>query len=340
MKLSGGKAAADFLAGPDKPFSAALIYGPDAGLIRERTQQIIHKLVPDAANPFSYQELSDEDLKSDPARLADECASLSLTGERRVVYMRNAADRHTKLIEACLPSLGPQCYLLATAEELGPRSSLRLLFEQQKQLAALPCYHDEGADLHTLIQAHLQRHRLAADRDAISYIAAHAGNDRAVTVSELEKLALYAADQSKITLEDVMRLMNDNSQNDIDDVASAVADRNAVIVTQKLSILLRDGTQPIAILRMAQKYFQRLYQLAVSMENGKTLDQAVAELRPPVFFRQQPVLKQQARFWNRARAARALQVLGEAELACKSGGIAPGLICSQALTRISSKASA
>lgn len=339
MKLSG-RSVADFLQRPDQGYIGALIYGADSGAVREHFLLLKQKLLSGAGDAFGYSELTEEEVKSDPARLADECGALSLLGGRRLVVLRGAGDRHSKAVEAALPLLGRDCYLLALADELAAKSSLRLLFEQHKQLAALPCYKEEGADLAASLRKLLESHQLRPEAGVVEYLAAHLGNDRAVTRSEVQKLALYKGGQGSVTLEDVEALIHENKDTKLDDITHALADQNASALLLALERTFREGVQPIAVLRACQRYFQRLYSIRVAMEAGKSVDQAVAELRPPVFFRQQPGMKRHAQAWNPRAVGLALQRLEQAELACKSTGADAVLLTTEALTKFVLKAAA
>ena len=90
MKLAPARVAA-FLRRPDPAIRAILLYGPDAGLVRERADVLARSVCADLADPFRIADLNGAVLAADPARLADEAAQLSLIGGRRVVRVR-AAD--------------------------------------------------------------------------------------------------------------------------------------------------------------------------------------------------------------------------------------------------------
>mgnify|MGYP000483554667 CR=1 FL=1 len=64
-----GKAIKAFLSRRDKSVSAVLIYGPDGGLVRERTEILARSVVEDLKDPFNFIELSDADIKAEPGRL-------------------------------------------------------------------------------------------------------------------------------------------------------------------------------------------------------------------------------------------------------------------------------
>src|SRR5215510_15367104 len=69
---------------------AALVFGPDQGLVRERATAVAKTVTADLNDPFRVAELDESILESDPARLWDESAALSMTGGRRVVRVRSA----------------------------------------------------------------------------------------------------------------------------------------------------------------------------------------------------------------------------------------------------------
>ena len=96
MKLKPGEIEG-FVRKPPASLRAALIYGPDQGLVRERGKLLIQALVPDLDPTFNLVGLNAAQLGEDPARLNDEAASMSLMGGRRVVTVSNAGDRLGKL---------------------------------------------------------------------------------------------------------------------------------------------------------------------------------------------------------------------------------------------------
>lgn len=92
---------------------------------------------------------------------------------------------------------------------------------------------------------------------------------------------------------------------------------------------------PIMLLRSVSRHFQRFVVVANQMENGVTLDQAIAQMRPPMFFKQQPIFKRQMGFWNKPKKInKALHLLYQAELRIKTSGLDPELITERALSGI------
>src|ERR1700761_7238023 len=97
--IGASRDADRFSAAPPRTLRAALVYGPDSGLVQERAEKLMKSVVPDLADPFNVSDLSETVLESDPARLADEAAAISMMGGRRVVRVRGAGNGLADLFE-------------------------------------------------------------------------------------------------------------------------------------------------------------------------------------------------------------------------------------------------
>ena len=66
-------------------YLAVLVFGPDEGLVRERSSKIAKQVLPDLKDPFLVANIDPNNLKSEPGLLADEAAAISMMGGRRVI---------------------------------------------------------------------------------------------------------------------------------------------------------------------------------------------------------------------------------------------------------------
>ena len=82
-----------FLSRPDASVRAALIYGRDLGVVRERGHQLAARIVANPDDPFDVAQLTDGDLDSDGGRLEGELAAQSLMGGRRLVRLKLGSDK-------------------------------------------------------------------------------------------------------------------------------------------------------------------------------------------------------------------------------------------------------
>lgn len=334
MKLSGGRIES-FVARPDPKVRVALVYGPDTGLVRERVDRLTRAVVDDPNDPFRVADLTAASLKDDPSRLVDEAAAMALTGGRRVIRLRDAADAVTAKVKPILEDPKGDSLVILQAGDLAKSSSLRKLCEAADSAAALPCYADEGAALETVVRDTLSAAGLRASPDAMAFLLAHLGGDRQLTRSELDKLVLYKGSAGgDVTLEDAATCIGDSASLGLDDLCNAVADGDIAATQRMLDRLFREGTNPVQVLRLVQRHFQRLHLAVGAVEAGKSPDAAMKSLRPPVFFKVANRFQAQMRRWSVPLIGQALDLLLEAEIDCKSTGLPAEEMCARALMQV------
>ena len=326
-----------FLQAAEASVGAVLFYGPDQGLVRERAVTLVARVAGDAADPFRVVELGFPRLKDDPARLADEAAALSLTGGRRVLRLRDAADGLAGPLAELLDGPPPAAFIVIEAGELGPRSALRGLCEKSPAAAAIACYLDDETALAGLLRDWQKQEGLALDGEALDYLVANLGGDRGVTRQELGKLALYVGPGTKrVTLADVEAVIGDSSAVTLDDLVMALGDGDRPGLDRAYARALAEGHEEIAILRAAARHFLRLHQVA-SAPDPRT---AVKALRPPVFYKIEGRFLGQLRAWPATRLGEALERLNRAEIQLKTGAQPKTAVAERALIEIASLARA
>lgn len=329
-----------FLRAPDTGIDAVLVYGPDGGLVRERAKALVGAVAEDPAHPFRVTELTTAALKDDPALLIDEIRAMAFGGGRRVVRLRDAGDGLAATLGVALKASGGAADALLVVEggDLSPRSALRKLFEGADNAAAIACYGDEGRDLAEFIEQTLRAAGLSIDPDARAYLEGNLGGDRSITRGELEKLVLYAGPGARIALEDAVASTGDQAAFDMSEIALCAADGDFSGLETALARAAGEALAPIAVLRAAMRHFQRLHLAGGHRRGGKSADQALAALKPPVFFKIKGRFRAQLELWTPEAAARALDVLGAAEVACKTADMPVAAVCGRALLSLASQA--
>ncbi len=333
MKIRASEIQA-FLCAPDAGCRAALIYGPDAGLVLERADALCRSIVPDPSDPFRVAEFGAQVLRDDPARLADEAAALALTGGRRVVRVREAGDATTAVLKDFLDHGRGEALVVVTGGDLGPRSSLRRLFESAKQAVAIPCYADDAGDLRGLIGDVLGAEQITVEDDARDYLTQALGADRAVSRRELEKLALWAGPSGTVALADAVALVGDTGAASLDEIAYAALAGDFAAADAALSTARQIGLDPIPVLRAVSGLLVRVQSVARRAATGEPVDSAVASLKPPVFFKLRPRFEALVRRWSAAGLADAFQLVLDAEAACKRTGAPDWPLCGRAVQQV------
>ncbi len=338
MKITGPHQDS-FINRHNPDIACVMLYGPDRGLVRERALTLVKTVVDTPDDPFRVVEITGADLKSDPARLADEAQAMALGGGRRLIRLRDVGDAITKTIGAYLETANiGDALIVIEGGELGPRSSLRKLFDKSKTAASIACYGDDARSLPMVINETLAAHGLKPSRDALAYLLSNLGSDRSVTRGELEKLALYMGAPGPVELTDAMATIDDNAATAMDDISLAAGYGDQAKLDKALIRALGAGIHPVQILRAAARHFLRLHQAAGMVAVGKNTDIAMKSLKPPVMFMQVDSFRTQLQRWHPARLSEALDLLVVAEMDCKTTGTPIEAVCGRALMRIAQAA--
>ncbi len=345
MTALKGRAIDDFLKRGPKGAPAVLVYGPDQGLVRERADALARALVPDFKDPFNYIELSDADLKGEPARLADEAVSLSFSGGERVVRYAASGEAAPPAVQTLIAgldggSLKPCAVVIVEAGDLSRRSSLRLLFEKSKAATALPCYADGAAELRTLAADAARAEALTFDEDALDLLVSLLGEDRGVSRSEIGKLLLFKgakterSEDGTITADDVRALLADGAGEELDEAAAAAAGGDAKAAARALWKSAAAGASPISLIRALFRQMTRLGEAHSLISGGAGIAEAMERLRPPVFFAEKRAFEARLKKWSRERIDAAFDLLIEAEFDAKTTGAPQREIAERAALRI------
>jgi len=323
-----------FLKRPDAKIRAVLFYGSDLGLIRERATQIAKTVLADLSDPFRLVELAAKTVREDPARLADEAAAIAFTGGRKAVWVKDATDGIAEAAASLFERTGWDALVIVEAPELATRSKLVELFADDDAAAAIGCYPDREAAIERVVEETLASHGLEIAPDALAFISEHLGGDRGVTRAEAEKLALFCAGQKTVTRADAMAAIGDSAAVGVEDAIAGAFEGDGVRLSRALGRLKGDGVAPVAILIAAQRHAQRLQLVASAVASGAPAASAIRALRPPVFFDAAASLERQAKRWSSAQLGRAISLLTEADLRCRSTGSPAQAILGQALQAI------
>jgi DNA polymerase-3 subunit delta len=327
-----------YAAHPPKNMAAILVFGPDTGLVRERAETLMKTVVDDLNDAFRVADLDDSTLASDPARLSDEAAAIPMLGGRRVVRVRGAGNNLAKLFETFLDEPAGDALVVVEGSDLARGTGLRKLFEEADNAAAIACYPDSARDLFDVVRSGLKAEGLAIAPDALEDAVSRLGSDRGVTRRELEKLALYAHGQKRVSLEDVRAVLGDEAEARVEEAIDAAGSGDIVKLDLALERLWIAGTSPIQVVRQAMSHFQRLLLVNIESQRGETIAGAMRKLRPPVHFARATAFKNQAQRWSEAALSEVLDQLLDTEALCKTTAVPAEAACGRALMNVAARA--
>jgi DNA polymerase III subunit delta len=337
VKIAAARLAA-FLQRPDREIRAVLLYGPDAGLVRERADNLARGVCADLGDPFRVADLNGAALSSDPARLADEAAQLSLAGGRRVVRVRAAADALARLFAGFLADTPGEALVVVEAGELSGSSALRRVFEGSPRGAAIGCYPDMPRDRAVVIGESLAARRVTATRDATQYLVDHLGEDRLVTRSELDKLALYVGDGGRVELDDAVLSVGDSAALQLDDAVMAAAEGDTARLDRVLDRVFQEGESPVAVVRGVLRHLHRLHAMVARIGAGISIEEVMRSARPPIFFKHQDGMRRQLALWREPGLRAAFDHIAHAEIQMKTTGLPAETLCREAFSAVAQMA--
>jgi DNA polymerase-3 subunit delta len=324
-----------FVARPDPARPIVLVFGPDAGLVAERSAAIVRASVDSLDDPFALARIDADDLTANPSRLVEEAHTIPLFGGRRAVWVKNASRFTAGAVETLLAAPAPECRVVIEAGELRKNAPLRTLCERAKNAAALPCYPDDAKALARLVDEEMRAAGLALDADARALLLPLLGGDRAASRSELRKLALYAGGRKRVGRDDVVAVVSDASDFGLDDVVDAAFAGRMTALESALAKARAAGVSPSSLLFAAQRQLAQLHKWCLGGA-GRQAD--VKSLIPPVHFSRESAVADALKAWNAARLLRAMRDLADATLESRRNSALAATIAEHALLSIAEAA--
>ena len=303
-----------FIAKPNPAQSIMLVFGPDAGLVRERVDALVRASVDDPSDPFALARIEGDELAGNPARLVEEAHTVPLFGGRRAVLVKAGTRNIAAAVEMVVASPSSECRIIIEAGDLRKNAPLRALCEKVKVTAALPCYADNERTLAQLIDEELQAEKLGIEPDARAALLGLLGGDRLASRNEIRKLVLYAKGQKNIDLNDVMAVVADASEMALDGVIDAAFAGRTADADSEFSKARASGSSPAAIISAAIRQVANLHKMELAIEGGDSIEFAMKRAAPPVHFSRERQVSEALRAWSPLRLLRAMEQLAEASL--------------------------
>jgi DNA polymerase-3 subunit delta len=303
-----------FILRPDPRRPIVLVFGPDAGLVRERVDALIKSAVDDPADPFALARLDGDALADEPTRLVEEAHTIPLFGGRRAVWVKAGNRIFIEAVETLLAAPpAADCRVVIEAGDLRRNAPLRALGEKSPIVAAIPCYVDGDKELSRLIDDEMRAAGLTISSDARALLASLIGGDRRASRNEIRKLALYAHGQSAVEIDDVLAVVADASSLALDAAVDAAFAGNSAEAETQFAKACAAGTYPGAIVGAALRQVAQLHRARLAIEDGASIDE-VMKSTMRVHFRRERLVKMALSVWTSQRLERIMTRLAEASL--------------------------
>lgn len=331
-KIAGAAAIRRFLEKPDAETRAVLLHGPNESFVHEAAERLAAWALGASDDPYAIAKIGEDEIKRDGARLADALAAQSLLGGPTIVWARIAGKAADDAILAALEALEnnePGGFLIVEAGDLGSSAELVKSFGAAKRAAAIAFYEETEAERAQFARAHAKGLGVTFDAGGEEAFLAALPPDRGLAKQEIEKLALYGNDLGRpISAGDIEALMASEGESALDAASLAAAQGRAAQAVESLARI--DALSGVSALRALLRRLHQLREARVLIDSGMNPADAVAKLRPPVFWKERDAVAAQARLWSAKKLNAAYDVLWAAELRAKTAGAPQELIAADA----------
>ncbi|GJE58892.1 DNA polymerase III subunit delta [Methylobacterium trifolii] len=301
--------------GPDPRIPVILVYGPDTGLVVERAKRLAESFVDDPNDPFALVRIDGDTLASDPGRLADEAGTVGLFGGKRTIWVRPGSRNYAPAVEAVLKAEIADTRIVVEGGDLAKSAPLRTLCEKSPRALAIPCYPDDERALSDLIERTLEARGLRIAREARETLSRSLGGDRRASLSEIEKLALYAHGQGSVSLDDVEAVASDVAASVLNTLIDAAFDGRGGAVERDYRRFRHEGLDPSMMLGSALRHALTL--LATRLDNPDKSPSLMAATWRGLHFKRKASIEGQLGRWAPGALRQAVQILQDAILACR-----------------------
>lgn len=312
-----------------------LLYGPDESESRGLAQRLERAMGPGA----DRIDLDGATLKGDPARLADEAASISLFGDRRFVRATAIGEESLPAVEALLSAEAAGNPVVALAGALKPSSGLLKRALTDPAVLAFASYALDEGQAASVATGLAREVGVRLDGEAARRIASAAGNDRGLMTREVEKLALYldaAPDRPRDgAVTDLDAVGAGEGDAELSRLVDAVLGGNPADAIAEIAQLAETGASGIALLRAIGRRVQLLVKLAPQVSASRPARAVVEAQGKAIFFKEKAGVERQLKRWTPALLARLADRLMAAERGVKSFASAGDIVVDVELVAIS-----
>lgn len=309
-----------------------LLHGPDEAGARALAAQLGRALGTEAERI----DLEPATLRSDPARLADEAASLSLFGAARYVRVEGMGEESAPAVETLLaaPRAGnPVVAIAPGAKSSGKLVKLALAAPNAMSFA---CYVPEGADAERIVEQNARELGMRLGPNVARRMVAASGGDRAIMARELEKLSLFldaAPDRVREASEDALNAIGaDLGDTELSTAVDAVIEGRPDELAAELARLDAAGVSAIPLLRQLVRQLMSLAAMRAEIDAGAGALAVIEKHR--VFFKEKASTQRALRRWTAARLAEAVARARAGERAIMAPGNAGSVLANAALVGI------
>ena len=290
---------------------AFLFYGENDGLKKEFKEIIKTENTNSQSLNFNQEEI----IKNSNL-LVNEITNRSLFEDNKIILIDQVNDKILNIIdEEVIKSLDKEMIFLF-AGILDKKSKIRNYFEKSNFCGITACYKDNEITIKKKISEKLNNYT-GLTPQILNLIIDNTGLDRNKINNEIEKIESCFLDK-RIDANKLQLLLNIRTNDDFNQLKDDALNGNKLKTNKLLGDTVFESENNIFYLNSINQRINRLKELEELKGKNSNLEILLSNLKPPVFWKDKPMLIEQSKKWNKNKIQDALNKTYKAEIEIKS----------------------
>ena len=250
-------------------------------------------------------DFSGEILKYDEAEVLEKSEIIlesllngSLFDEQKLILISRCSNKIYSFVDKFLEKDISQVLVVLNSENLDKKSKLRTLYEKSKDLICVPFYEDNQQSLSIFANKYLQNKNIKLSREILNLIIERSQGDRGNLQNELQKIENLSLSKKNISNEDIINITNLAENYTVFELVDNYLAKNQKKVSKIINENNFVNDDSIIILRTLLSRSKRLLKLKNMQNVNKSIDDTIAVYRPPIFWKEKDIVKQQMSNWS------------------------------------------
>jgi DNA polymerase-3 subunit delta len=287
-----------------------LLYGKNEGL----KSYVVKGIIKDKNNIYSYDE---KDVLDNLNFFFETILSKSLFEKEKIIIIKRATDKIIKIIEEIYSKNLEEIFIIINADTLEKKSKLRSFFEKNKKCICVAFYPDTDQTLSKLTYNYLKDQKITISQADINLITSRSNGDRETLINELKKIEYFCLSGKKINTEILSKLTNLSENHSIAELVDNCLAKNKKKTINILSENNFSNEDCILITKSFIIKAKKLLALSETFETNKNIDLTISSAKPPIFWKDKEITKQQIYKWTPRNIRQLIYALSETELQIK-----------------------
>jgi len=288
--------------------SSMLFYGKNEGLKNE----VINNLTENKISRYEEKEILDNE-----DSFIENILSKSLFESHKFIVIKRTTDKILKIIERLNLKNLEDITVILNSDNLEKKSKLRSLFEKDEKLVCIPFYPDNDQTLSKFAYNFLREKKILISPSNINLIINKCNGDREKLVNELQKIECFSINGKKVNSENISKLINLSENHSISELVDNCLAQNKKKIISILNENNFSNEDCIMIVRSFLIKSKKLLALSKTFETNKNIDLTISSAKPPIFWKEKEITKQQILKWSSKNIKQLIYSLSETELQIK-----------------------